>query len=459
MVDTILLGRPIAEDSFLRLERKSLLHHTLVVGQSGSGKSFFVTRLIEEILLRSCAKVILFDPNGDYRRFREPSVECWEKYKTQFADYSKIANSIGINDYDNQKKFCDTWKKIRSLTLIADENDVKECVENDIVFEQKLSIHWYDLNEEEKNTILSIHSLTPEIQQLLKIILDYHRKFEIDDLIEFIDSVYRGTFKVADERNQIMYGALAPDIVRNQEFLKLKLLLENLRSKYKAIWFSRKNDNASHMKNNISSMIDYLGLATHSLLRTKQESWRFLSLVLDSVEQKDILFAVDTALSTIWKQARKATFEPIILPNVQLLPRYPIFIVLDEAHNLVPREPQGELQERVANKILQIASEGRKYGLYLILASQRPSKLHLSVVPECENSAILRLQSPDEIAFAQDKLGTNIALSASLPRFQQGRALIHGQWSLNGDDMMIAPARTTLGGKGIGTEWLNDPFK
>jgi DNA helicase HerA-like ATPase len=174
---------------------------------------------------------------------------------------------------------------------------------------------------------------------------------------------------------------------------------------------------------------------------------------LYATDQRDILLAVDGALRIIWNNTRKRLAEVLANGGTShgLLPT---LIVVDEAHNFIPKEPRGELQEHVANRIYQLASEGRKYGLYLILVSQRPSKLHPGVVPECENSAVLRLQSPDEIAFARDKLGTDMILSGSLPKFRQGRAVVHGQWSEIARDVMIAPARATLGGSGVGNEWL-----
>ena len=65
---------------------EDLLHHMLIVGQSGSGKSFLIAHLIEEILLRTRARVVVIDPNGDFRRISDaaPS-EAWTSFTDSFA--------------------------------------------------------------------------------------------------------------------------------------------------------------------------------------------------------------------------------------------------------------------------------------------------------------------------------------------------------------------------------------
>src|SRR5260221_12952263 len=91
-------------------EAKNLLMHTLVLGQSGSGKSFFLVRLIEEILLRTGARVIAIDPNGDYESFygsRED--EFWGNKSDPFgktlAYLHKLQKSSGNVSYDEKQAF------------------------------------------------------------------------------------------------------------------------------------------------------------------------------------------------------------------------------------------------------------------------------------------------------------------------------------------------------------------
>ena len=73
--------------------------------------------------------------------------------------------------------------------------------------------------------------------------------------------------------------------------------------------------------------------------------------------------------------------------------RVPTFILLDEAHNFIPANTNEKSELTLRELFRTIASEGRKYGLFLILATQRPDKLDEFVISECENKAVMRLNS------------------------------------------------------------------
>lgn len=79
--------------------------------------------------------------------------------------------------------------------------------------------------------------------------------------------------------------------------------------------------------------------------------------------------------------------------------KHPWVLVLEEAHNYVrpPRtdEQRGQTLSRLAFE--RIAKEGRKFGLSLIIASQRPSEVSQTIISQCANFIAHRLQSPDDI--------------------------------------------------------------
>jgi DNA helicase HerA-like ATPase len=55
----------------VRIPTKKIDKHTVVIAQSGSGKSFFLGRLIEEIKIKSKARCLNLDRNGDFRKINE----------------------------------------------------------------------------------------------------------------------------------------------------------------------------------------------------------------------------------------------------------------------------------------------------------------------------------------------------------------------------------------------------
>ncbi len=102
-------------------------------------------------------------------------------------------------------------------------------------------------------------------------------------------------------------------------------------------------------------------------------------------------------------------------------------IVIDEAHNLCSPDPENAVQRLLTDRIVQIAAEGRKYGLWLLLSTQRPSKLHPNALSQCDNLALLRMSSSRDLAELAEVFGyapeSMIERSAS---FVQGQALFAG---------------------------------
>lgn len=107
--------------------------------------------------------------------------------------------------------------------------------------------------------------------------------------------------------------------------------------------------------------------------------------------------------------------------------REPVLVVIDEAHNVcpaAPADPMGALARRAA---VDIAAEGRKFGLYLLLASQRPQKIAEDVLSQCDNLVLMRLNSEADGEFARELFSfVPAGLVALAPGFRQGEALVAG---------------------------------
>ncbi|MGD9959351.1 ATP-binding protein [Nocardioides sp.] len=107
--------------------------------------------------------------------------------------------------------------------------------------------------------------------------------------------------------------------------------------------------------------------------------------------------------------------------------RTPTLIVIDEAHNVCPAEPASTLAAAVTDRLIQIAAEGRKFGLWLLLSSQRPSKLHPQVLSQCDNLALMRMNSPSDVEELAQLFGfTPPAMLHAAPSFAQGEVLLAG---------------------------------
>ena len=121
--------------------------------------------------------------------------------------------------------------------------------------------------------------------------------------------------------------------------------------------------------------------------------------------------------------------------------RRPVLLVIDEAHNLCSPDLESLLGRAVRNRIIQIAAEGRKYGLWLLLSTQRPSKVHPGIVSQCDNLTLMRMNSPNDLAELGDLFGfVPRQLLAQSSRFRQGEALLAGGF-------VPAPTITTIAGR------------
>lgn len=105
----------------------------------------------------------------------------------------------------------------------------------------------------------------------------------------------------------------------------------------------------------------------------------------------------------------------------------PILLVYEEAHKYVPNS---DLSKYRSSKISieRIAKEGRKYGVTLLLASQRPSEISETIFSQCSNFIAMRLTNPVDQGYVKkllpDSLGTLIDKMTSL---RQGEALLVGE--------------------------------
>ncbi len=110
--------------------------------------------------------------------------------------------------------------------------------------------------------------------------------------------------------------------------------------------------------------------------------------------------------------------------------REPVLIVIDEAHNVCPAEPEDALTAAAAAHTVRIAAEGRKFGLYLLVSTQRPQKVQENVISQCDNLVLMRLNSAADTAFAQAVFSfVPASLVDRATTFTLGEALVAGKIS------------------------------
>jgi DNA helicase HerA-like ATPase len=112
--------------------------------------------------------------------------------------------------------------------------------------------------------------------------------------------------------------------------------------------------------------------------------------------------------------------------------------VCDEAHLYLPASAPDAAERRALESFERIAKEGRKYGISLMVVSQRPSDVSRTVLSQCNNFIVLRLTNDQDQAVVKRLMPDSMeSLTAALPLLDVGEALVLG-------DAIILPTRIKL---------------
>jgi len=106
----------------------------------------------------------------------------------------------------------------------------------------------------------------------------------------------------------------------------------------------------------------------------------------------------------------------------------PVVLVLEEAQNYI-QQPRFAEEESVARVVFErIAREGRKYGLSLVVASQRPSELSKTVLSQCSSFIVHRLQNPEDLRYFKEIVpGIYGPMLEQIPALAPQTALVLGE--------------------------------
>ncbi len=114
-------------------------------------------------------------------------------------------------------------------------------------------------------------------------------------------------------------------------------------------------------------------------------------------------------------------------PNEKVNNDTPFLLVYEEAHKYVPNSDLSRFRSS-RKSIERIAKEGRKYGVTLLLASQRPSEISETIFSQCNNFIAMRLTNPNDQAYVKKLLPDTLGnLIDAMPTLKQGEALLIGE--------------------------------
>ena len=130
--------------------------------------------------------------------------------------------------------------------------------------------------------------------------------------------------------------------------------------------------------------------------------------------------------------------------------RRPMLIVIDEAHNVCSAAPTDPVQALATERLIDIAAEGRKYGLWLLLSTQRPSKIHPQVLSQCDNLVVMRMNAQADLQQLGDAFGfAPPAMLAQAVTFRKGEALLAGGFVNIPMTVQVGVRHTVEGGSDV----------
>ena len=455
----------------VRVRGDAVGFHTAIIAQSGSGKSFFLGRLIEEIVTQTRSRLVVLDPNADFRRVYEvEDGALWAQ-----AGYDRHKRRGRLPHEAGRGEFLSRWpsKDIQVLTRTANRGHGSK---NQI----PLLLSW---------TSLSMDFLAEDLDPMLRSDLNHCHAFvqDLARLIEF-NSIWdqHPSPRLIDEAEKYFRQAKTPgsEFRSNiEEAFSPRQLRAQHRQRALEVLFSRPGFRAipppldlavtrqlvearsGFLRKRVARAPQYIDESVGHFYFSKAREFeaarildprpghdrvatRLTVVDLPSLEKATRLLAINAILSDEWRRVREEWERALSEPG-ERDSRVPTFVVVDEAHNLIPAEPRSKAELALREQFRTIVSEGRKYGLYLILVSQRPDKLDPQVLSECENKALMRLSSGGVVETARRLLGLDDAQPRLLEKcldFDTGRVLLLGRWAPEGSQVMYCAARRTIEG-------------
>jgi uncharacterized protein len=181
--------------------------------------------------------------------------------------------------------------------------------------------------------------------------------------------------------------------------------------------------------------------------------------VLDAIQDQSIRCAV-IDLGSLPTREEQSLVAATVLGSLwrRRQQRKPVLIVIDEAHNVCPAEPPDQLVAVAADYATRIAAEGRKFGLYLLISTQRPQKIAPNVLSQADNLVLMRLNSLADAAFTQAVFSfVPPGLIDRSVTFRQGEALIAGKISPQPALLRFGRRVSEEGGADVPATWATAP--
>lgn len=415
--------------------------HTAVLGNTGSGKSNTIAYILQQVFKKIenhpiGAKVILFDVNGEYEqafmgqfspiidvKFYKPIIKKEGKGKVAFYLPYYLLNldewlAFLMASERTQKPF---WDKVlqecfKFYRMFQEDNDTATYVN---YFKWKIRNILVDVISKADSDTSKITAAQGVVVKCKEMVTSMNR--DTHQLIEFLEDInqhcaisygkndgalssYIGNIELNDEEAiKIDSRRLRTGEYFDYRFLKIAVdivLLEeeakgNTRIReYTSTMINRldyflENPDCEFMRGEKKSQNDQEDYLKNSFQIGKDCKKNQLIIIDSSEVGSDILELMTSVVSRMIFDYRKDK-------EGEERRKQPIHLILDEAHRYIKKDAEYILKENIFERI---AREGRKFSLYLLISSQRPSELSTTVLSQCGNYIIHRIQNDVDMKY------------------------------------------------------------
>jgi len=369
---------------------KFFQRHAAILGSTGSGKSWTVASLLERAAKLPSANLVVFDLHGEYRK-----LSYARHLRIPGPDELGTSNSKGLlylpywllNADEMQAMFIDRSEFSAHNQVMAFQ---------DAVIEQKKST----LRNEGKDDVLNAFTLDSPVPFSLKNVIEKLRSLN-EEMVAGARGLKQGQF----------FGQFSRLLTR----LKSKLSDKRYGFLFNAPTFEHEYE---AMANLAEKLMDY------------SKKGGQIKIINFSEVPADILPVIVGIVARVIYQIQFWT------PHDK---RRPLALVCDEAHLYLPKkEGQNPIEIRAIEAFEKIAKEGRKYGVALLVISQRPSDISPTILSQCNNVIALRLTNAEDQNTVRKLLPETLeSLLEMLPIMDIGEVLVVG-------DAVLLPSRIKI---------------
>lgn len=367
---------------------KFFQRHAALLGSTGSGKSWTVATILERADRLPSANLIVFDLHGEYRAL-------------SYADHLRIPGPDDLGAANPELLYLPYWlMNCEELTAMFVESSEFTAHNQTLVFQDTVFVEKKKILEAEgKTEVLNSFTIDSPVPFDLSIVVAEIRRLN-EEMVQGARGLKQGNFfgqfsrflaRIAGKLRDRRYGFLfqAPEELHSYEAFHGvgKQLLE----------FARKNGRIK--------VVDF------------------------SEVPSDVL---PVMLGIV---ARLIYYLQFWMPDEK---RHPVALVCDEAHIYLPRDKGNPNQRRAVESFEKIAKEGRKYGVSLMIVSQRPSDVSATILSQCNNVMALRLTNSNDISAVKNMMPESMtSFMEMLPVLDIGEALVVG-------DAVLLPSRIRI---------------